>query len=87
MKPSILFDGILIIKIFACRKVWRLLDSRSISTMNGSTLIDDNSGTRLSEVVEALTWLPIKTKCTANGSPSQPLPNMLIVLIGNPLNV
>ena len=52
--------------------------------MNGSTLKDDNLGKRLSEVVDALTWLSIETKCSANGSPSQPLPNMLIVLIGNP---
>ena len=54
MKPPMFFDGILIINIFACRKVWRLLDNRSISTMNGSTLIDDNSGKRPSEVEKLL---------------------------------
>jgi hypothetical protein len=52
-----------------------------ISMMNGPTFIDVNSDRRESDVVEAFTVLPVTTKCSANGSPSQPLPNMLIVLI------
>ena len=49
--------------------------------MNGSALTDANSDSRLSDVVEAFTLLPVITKCSARGSPSQPLPNILIVLI------
>ncbi len=55
--------------------------------MNGSRLIDFRSGMRFSDVVEAFTLCPIKIKCSANGSPSQPLPNMLIVLIVAPILV
>jgi hypothetical protein len=58
-----------------------LPDSLPISIMNGSTLIDVNSDRRLSDVLEAFTRLPVPTRCPAKGSPSQPLPNMLIVLI------
>ena len=56
------------------------------SIINGSTLIDVSSDRRFSDVVEALTWCPLKTKCSANGSPSQPLPNMLIVSIITPIH-
>ena len=58
-----------------------LLDNLSMSIMNGSALTDVNSDSRLSDVVEAFTELPRITKCSAKGSPSQPLPNTLIVLI------
>ena len=85
LKPSIFFDGMLTIKILAWRKVWMLLSSLSISMMTGSALTVANSESLLSDVVEAFTLLPILTKCSAKGSPSQPLPNMLIVLIVIPL--
>ena len=62
------------------------MDNLPTSMINGSTPIDVSSSTRLSDVVEALTWCPLKTKCSANGSPSQPLPNILIVSIGTPIH-
>ena len=62
-----------------------LLVKLSILMMNGSALTDANSDSRLSDVVEAFTLLPVITKCSVKGSPSQPLPNMLIVLIVIPL--
>ncbi len=62
-------------------KVLMLPGSLPISMMNGSTLIEVNSDRRSFDVVEAFTELPIITKCSAKGSPSQPLPNMLMVLI------
>ena len=49
------FEGIFIIRIFACRKSWTILVSESISMMKGSAPIDIKSAIRFSDVVEALT--------------------------------
>jgi len=74
-------DGMLTIKIFAWRKLWTLLDGCPISKMNGSILKDDNTDKRFSDVVEAFTLCPASMNFSANGSPSHPLPNMLMVFM------
>ena len=74
----------MIIKISACRNVWILVDNDPIVITNGLTLIADNSDKRIDEVVDALIEYPFLTKCSDSGNPSQPVPKILIVLIGLP---